>query len=382
MRKFRTEVSKCNFPLFYPHLIVILQIKTTMKYFEFTFDTNPCTETVNDVLAAVLGDAGFESFIEREGGLSAYIQQSLCNEEVIKNALNEFPLPDTEITYNYVEAEDKNWNEEWEKNFFQPIVIGNRCVIHSTFHHDVPKAEYDIVINPQMAFGTGHHETTSLIISELLNSELEGKSLLDMGCGTSILAILARMRGATPCTAIDIDEWCVRNSIENIELNKVTDIDVELGDAGTLQGKGPFDVVIANMMLYHVPDIDKGLAEVQRVLKRGGLFYCATYGEHGIVEYLSKILSAYGVEDNINKNFTLQNGYEILSKTFSRVEKLEYIDSLAVTNIDDMVEYIYSLSSMTSLNSVPKQVIKEILINNTTNGILNVPKEYGMFISS
>lgn len=233
--------------MFYPHLIVILQPKTTMKYFEFTFDTNPCTETVNDVLAAVLGDAGFESFIEREGGLSAYIQQSLCNEEVIKNALNEFPLPDTEITYNYVEAEDKNWNEEWEKNFFQPIVIGNRCVIHSTFHHDVPKAEYDIVINPQMAFGTGHHETTSLIISELLNSELEGKSLLDMGCGTSILAILARMRGATPCTAIDIDEWCVRNSIENIELNKVTDIDVELGDAGTLQGKGPFDVVIANI---------------------------------------------------------------------------------------------------------------------------------------
>ena len=218
-----------------------------MKYVEFTFDTNPCTETVNGVLAAVLGDAGFESFIEREGGLSAYIQQSLCNEEVIKNALNEFPLPDTEITYNYVEAEDKNWNEEWEKNFFQPIVIGNRCVIHSTFHHDVPKAEYDIVINPQMAFGTGHHETTSLIISELLNSELEGKSLLDMGCGTSILAILARMRGATPCTAIDIDEWCVRNSIENIELNKVTDIDVELGDAGTLQGKGPFDVVIANI---------------------------------------------------------------------------------------------------------------------------------------
>ena len=218
-----------------------------MKYFEFTFNTNPCTETVNDLLAAVLGDVGFESFIEREGGLSAYIQQSLFHEEALKNALDEFPLPDTEITYSYTEAEDKDWNEEWEKNFFQPIVIGNRCVIHSTFHHDVPQAEYDIVINPQMAFGTGHHETTSLIISELLNCELEGKSLLDMGCGTSILAILARMRGAAPCTAIDIDEWCVRNSIENIELNKVTDIEVELGDAGTLKGKGPFDVVIANI---------------------------------------------------------------------------------------------------------------------------------------
>ena len=218
-----------------------------MKYFEFTFNTSPCTETVNDVLAAVLGEAGFESFVEREGGLSAYIQQSLCNEETIKNALADFPLPDTQITYSYVEAEDKNWNEEWEKNFFQPIVIGDRCVIHSTFHTDVPKAEYDIVINPQMAFGTGHHETTSLIIGELLDSELQGKSLLDMGCGTSILAILARMRGAAPCTAIDIDEWCVRNSIENIELNQVTDITVEQGDAAALAGKGPFDIVIANI---------------------------------------------------------------------------------------------------------------------------------------
>lgn len=218
-----------------------------MKYFEFTFNTNPCTETVNDVLAAVLGDAGFESFMEREGGLTAYIQQSLCDEDAIKSALAEFPIPDTEITYRFAEAEDKNWNEEWEKNFFQPIVIGDRCVIHSTFHTDVPQAEYDIVINPQMAFGTGHHETTSLIISELLDSELKGKSLLDMGCGTSILAILARMRGAAPCTAIDIDEWCVRNSIENIGLNRVSDITVEQGDAAALTGKGPFDVVIANI---------------------------------------------------------------------------------------------------------------------------------------
>ena len=218
-----------------------------MKYFEFTFDTHPCTETVNDVLAAVLGEAGFESFVEREGGLSAHIQQSLYNEEILKTELANFPIPDTEITYVFTEAEDKNWNEEWEKNFFQPIVIGNRCVIHSTFHQDVPKAEYDIVINPQMAFGTGHHETTSLIIGELLDSELTGKSLLDMGCGTSILAILARMRGAQPCTAIDIDEWCVRNSIENIELNGVTDIAVSQGDASALAGKGPFDVVIANI---------------------------------------------------------------------------------------------------------------------------------------
>lgn len=218
-----------------------------MKYFEFTFHTNPCTETVNDVLAAVLGEAEFESFVECEEGLIAYIQQSQCDEATIKETLTEFPLPDTVITYTYVEAEDKDWNEEWEKNFFQPIIIGDRCVIHSTFHKDVPQADYDIVINPQMAFGTGHHETTSLIIGELLENELEGKSLLDMGCGTSILAILAQMRGACPCIAIDIDEWCVRNSIENIALNQVDDIAVSQGDASSLVGKGPFDVIIANI---------------------------------------------------------------------------------------------------------------------------------------
>lgn len=218
-----------------------------MKYLEFIFHTEPCTEVVNDVLSAVLGEVGFESFVEQEGGIAAYIQTTLYDEEALKSTLDNFPLADTTLTYTYKEAEDKDWNEEWEKNFFQPIVIGNRCVIHSTFHHDVPQAEYDIVINPQMAFGTGHHETTSLIIGELLEADLQGKALLDMGCGTSILAILARMRGATPCTAIDIDEWCVRNSLENIELNHVDNISVFQGDASILPDKGPFDVVIANI---------------------------------------------------------------------------------------------------------------------------------------
>ena len=218
-----------------------------MKYLEFIFHTEPCMEVVNDVLSAVLGEVGFESFVEQEGGIAAYIQTSLYDEEALKSALDSFPLADTTLTYTYKEAEDKDWNEEWEKNFFQPIVIGNRCVIHSTFHHDVPQAEYDIVINPQMAFGTGHHETTSLIIGELLEADLQGKALLDMGCGTSILAILARMRGAAPCTAIDIDEWCVRNSLENIELNHVDSISVFQGDASILPDKGPFDVVIANI---------------------------------------------------------------------------------------------------------------------------------------
>ena len=158
-----------------------------------------------------------------------------------------FRSPNAKVEYTVKEAEDKNWNEEWEKNFFQPIVIGDRCCIHSTFHKDTPKTEYEILINPQMAFGTGHHETTSSIISELLDADLKDKSVLDMGCGTSILAILASMRGANPVTAIDIDDWCVNNSKDNIILNQINNITVELGDASLLKGRKPFDVIIANI---------------------------------------------------------------------------------------------------------------------------------------
>lgn len=218
-----------------------------MKYFEVTFSANPCNETITDILSALTAEIGFESFVECEGGMQAYIQHSLFDEEALKNIIADFPIPDTEITYTITEPEDKDWNEEWEKNFFQPIVIEDRCVIHSTFHKDYPKAEYDIVINPQMAFGTGHHETTSSILGELIDADLKGKSVLDMGCGTSILAILASMRGADPVTAIDIDDWCVNNSRDNIALNNINNITVELGDASLLEGRKPFDVIIANI---------------------------------------------------------------------------------------------------------------------------------------
>ncbi len=218
-----------------------------MKYFEVTFKVQPCSETATDILSALTAEIGFESFVECEGGMQAYVQQNLFDEKQLKEALTNFPMPDTTVTYSLAEPEDKDWNEEWEKNFFQPIVVENRCVIHSTFHKDYPKAEYDIVINPQMAFGTGHHETTNSILGELLDADLKGKSVLDMGCGTSILAILASMRGAKKVTAIDIDDWCVNNSRDNIALNHLDNIHVELGDASLLKGREPFDVVIANI---------------------------------------------------------------------------------------------------------------------------------------
>ena len=218
-----------------------------MKYLEFIFKTEPCSEAVNDVLAATLGEVGFESFVDSESGITAYIQQELYREELLKASLEDFPIENVSIGYTWSEAEDKDWNEEWEKNFFQPIVIGNRCVIHSTFHQDVPQAEYDIVINPQMAFGTGHHATTYLMIQQMLDMDFENKTVLDMGCGTSVLAIFAKHKGAGKTVAIDIDEWAYNNALENIRLNNTNDIQVALGGAEQIPAFGTFDIVFANI---------------------------------------------------------------------------------------------------------------------------------------
>ncbi|MDR1003427.1 MAG: 50S ribosomal protein L11 methyltransferase [Prevotellaceae bacterium] len=219
-----------------------------MKYLVFTFLPVPCTETVTDVLAGVLGEIGFESFVPADEQLEAYIRQSQYDASALQQALADFPLRAVRITFTCRECEDRDWNEEWEKRFFQPIVIEGECVVHSTFHREVPQARYDIAINPQMAFGTGHHQTTYLMMQELLHADLAGKCVLDMGCGTSILAILARMRGAARCLAIDIDDWCVRNSLENISLNRVGQIDVRQGDASALTALDEtFDIVLANI---------------------------------------------------------------------------------------------------------------------------------------
>ena len=211
----------------------------------------------------------------------------------------------------------------------------------------------------------------------------KGMKVLELGCGTGNMW-KNRETLISNCSKLilsDFSEGMIAAAKENV--GNYDTIEYKVLDIQEIPYENEtFDIVIANMMLYHVPDIHKGLTEVRRVLKKDGTFYCATYGEHGIIEYLSKLLAAYGVEDNINKNFTLQNGYEILSKSFSKVEKIEYVDSLAVTNIDDMVNYIYSLPSMTSLSNIPKHIIKTTLMQNLTNGILNVPKEYGMFIAS
>lgn len=218
-----------------------------MKYIEVSFTVSPISETANDIIAAFAMELGFESFVESSNGTVGYIPAHLYDEQTLKDTLASFPMTDTTIAFTACEMEDKDWNEEWEKNFFEPIVVDSRCVIHSTFHKDYPKADFDIIINPQMAFGTGHHQTTRLIIGYLLDADLKGKSVLDMGCGTSILAILASMRGASELIAIDIDEWCVNNSIDNLALNHIDNVKVFQGDASSLTAVGPFDVIIANI---------------------------------------------------------------------------------------------------------------------------------------
>lgn len=217
-----------------------------MDYYEIKFDICPNTETNRDVLAAVLAEIGFESFSENPTGIDAYTSENLYDEEKINDCLSNFPIENISISFMSSLVETKDWNEEWEKNFFQPIIINDQCVIHSSFHENVPQLSYDIVIDPKMAFGTGHHETTSLMISFLLETDVENKSFLDMGCGTAVLAILAKMKGANPVTAIDIDEWAYNNSIENIRLNNTSVINVELGGAELL-GKEKFDIIYANI---------------------------------------------------------------------------------------------------------------------------------------
>jgi ribosomal protein L11 methyltransferase len=211
-------------------------------YIGYHFTIAPL-ELGSEILIAELGEKAFESFIETETGVSAFVQKDLWSENILED-IQILENPEFKIDYTFEEIEQVNWNEEWEKNF-EPIGVDGKCHVRAPFHEKT-NAEYDIVIEPKMSFGTGHHETTHMMIQHLLETDLVGKKTLDMGCGTAILAILAEMKGAQPIDAIDIDNWCYLNSIENAERNNCKHISVYEGDASLLVGK-KYDVIIANI---------------------------------------------------------------------------------------------------------------------------------------
>ena len=211
-------------------------------YIEYNFTFSP-KEPISEILIAELGNVGFESFVETENGVTAYIQKTDWNAEILADV---FVLNSDEflIEYNQNEVPQTNWNAEWEKNF-SPIQVDDLVSIRAPFHEN-PNLKYDIVIEPKMSFGTGHHETTHMMVQHLLQLDLENKKVLDMGCGTGILAIFAEMKGAKPLDAIDIDNWCYENSVENVTRNNCENISVYEGDAALLVDK-KYDVIIANI---------------------------------------------------------------------------------------------------------------------------------------
>lgn len=222
-----------------------------MNYIEVRFEINSAPEAelpvemYSEILIAMLGELEYESFTDTEKGFNAYVQEELYREEALKT-IDLSHIPHLSYSYEVEKMEQKNWNEEWEKNFSM-IDVDGRCCVRAPFHTKPEGVSYDIVIEPKMSFGTGHHETTFMMMQHLLDMDLEGKSVLDMGCGTGVLAILTAMKGAAPVTAIDIDEWSYENSIENKDRNQCPDIKVLLGDAALIPQEATYDLILANI---------------------------------------------------------------------------------------------------------------------------------------
>ncbi|MDG5800136.1 50S ribosomal protein L11 methyltransferase [Marinilabiliaceae bacterium ANBcel2] len=233
-----------------------------MNYFKITAKLTPYNKDAADILAALLAKKGFESFEDMEDGVAAYIKE--CNYTPESLAAINIPFPQIEITFNRDLIPSQNWNIEWEKNYFQPIDIKKRYIVRSPFHSKSTTIPNEIIIQPKMSFGTGHHETTSMMMEFILESDIENKKILDMGCGTAILSIMASMEGASKITAIDIDPWCIKNSKENCQLNNIDNIEIIKGNSSTLLNKAhSFDIIMANInrniLLEDIPSYVKAL---------------------------------------------------------------------------------------------------------------------------
>ena len=225
-----------------------------MKYFEVNFKIQPLSQDARDILAALAGETGFETFEDTEEGLKGYVQQTLFDEEVLNQTLQFFPMENTHIIYNVTEAEDKDWNEQWEQEGFEPIIIADgKLIIHDGRHLNTQPStltpQLSIEIDAHLAFGTGTHETTQMVCATLLEESLNDKNILDAGCGTGILGIAALKLGAKSVTAYDIDEWSADNTHHNAVINQVDEhLKIFCGDASLLDTfEERFDYVLANI---------------------------------------------------------------------------------------------------------------------------------------
>jgi len=254
-----------------------------MNYLKLTVAINPFEEWLHDVLTAQLTETGFESFVETDNGFEGYIPEKNFNEEEVSNLLKTFEENYTfEVQKELIE--EKNWNEEWEKNYFKPLVIADKCVVRPPFHKEYPVLDYEIVIEPNMAFGTGNHETTSMMLEAILETDLQGRTVLDMGCGTGILGILSSMRGARKITAIDIDEWSFKGAGENAQINHIQNMEVKLGDASLL-GDEKYDIIFANI---HKNVLMNDLPVYARCLNKNGLLFMSGFYVEDIPDLKAK----------------------------------------------------------------------------------------------
>lgn len=252
-----------------------------MQYQEVSIQLLPYTESHSEIVIALLAEVGYESFTDMPDGLKAYIPDPQFDEDLLIRVLGEVVASeeavDLQIDYQVQRMEDENWNALWESNF-EPVQIGNRLLIRAPFHSIQPSIEREIVMEPKMSFGTGHHATTYLMSESILDHPPVGLRVLDMGCGTGVLAILARMCGAVEAVAVDIDDWCFRSAQENAQRNAVSEgMQVLLGDVSVLTDLPVFDVIYANInrniLLEDMP------AYVRRLRVGGQIVFSGIYSE-------------------------------------------------------------------------------------------------------
>lgn len=214
-----------------------------MNYIEVSFSISPL-QPASEILIAELSSKGFESFVEDDKGIKAYIQHDDYEEDIWKQ-ITILQNPDFQISYHVSEIEDQNWNAKWESDY-ESVLIDNKCHIRAPFHNSLTGVEFEIIIEPQMSFGTAHHETTHQMVQLLMDEDVQGKYVLDMGSGTAVLAILASLKGAKTVDAIDIDEWAYNNARDNVRKNNLDNINVLMGGAELLKNQ-KYDLVLANI---------------------------------------------------------------------------------------------------------------------------------------